>query len=177
MRRRLHVSGCFLCYTFRPGCQAQLVGDIDACEIFAGAGALTHALRSQGFVVAAADIEMGQCFDITSCAGFLHLDEEPVQISVVVVSIKSITRSSLLFVCFYLFGGLRSFRACLLIVRRVRRKGLSFFAPKCDFSADWLDIHLVLLSEFQTRTTQLLLDPAFSFCHNSKRVLPKGCGC
>lgn len=49
------------------------VGDIDGCEIFSGMGAVTAALRARNFVVASADIEMGQCFDITSSAGFLPL--------------------------------------------------------------------------------------------------------
>ena len=74
-----HIKYVLYClgylFVFQLGSKAQLTGDIDACEIFAGTAALTEALRAQGFVVACADIEMGQCFDITSCAGFLPLDK------------------------------------------------------------------------------------------------------
>lgn len=49
------------------------MGDVDACEIFCGAGNLTSALRSLGFIVANADISMGSCFDVTKAAGFLRL--------------------------------------------------------------------------------------------------------
>ena len=53
--------------------QEHCVGDVDACEIFCGAGNLTSALRSLGFIVANADISMGSCFDVTKAAGFLRL--------------------------------------------------------------------------------------------------------
>lgn len=91
--------------------KAPLIGDIDACEIFAGVGSVTSALKAStvkkksqflqvhdhvlillmgfhnrvqfrvvkdlGYSVALADIEMGQCFDVTTSAGFLFLGRRP----------------------------------------------------------------------------------------------------
>lgn len=53
--------------------EAHRVGDIDGCEIFAGVGAVADAMRSLGYVMATADINISSCFDITTSAGFLCL--------------------------------------------------------------------------------------------------------
>lgn len=49
------------------------VHDIDGCEIFSGVGSVTSAMREVGLIAASADINMGECFNICSSAGFLSL--------------------------------------------------------------------------------------------------------
>lgn len=70
-------------------------------------------LQEIGCVVAAADVNMGTCFDVTAPAGFLPLG---------FCGLVRVTVS------------IHFPRASLLLLRRVRAGGFAFFAPLCGLA-------------------------------------------
>lgn len=139
------VHYCYDCIHEEP-----LVGDIDACEVFSGCGSVTAALKAIWSV--------GDAFQLVLCKWCLYVSPMFLRSSVMQLLSQTLSMGNALMsqqqpvfwhlaeylsLCSMMNFGLLPhhtfmaalyltyFRACLVIVRRVRRRGLAFFAPLC----------------------------------------------